>query len=150
MTSTSSNEPKQESVVWKRPDGFHGASPTDFRVVEVSGQARLWLHLRDVDNFPFRISGGWQEVEATKRLNNLVNMLGKPDQAWLDQIVRAYNNSMVDDPATFINEKLKWLGSIRHNLKGDTWEVEIMAKVLAELQNRIEALKRDFLQKVKN
>ena len=38
-------------VIWKRPDGFHAASPADFEVVELTSSAKLWLHKRDQENF---------------------------------------------------------------------------------------------------
>ncbi|MEZ4741934.1 MAG: hypothetical protein R3B45_05725 [Bdellovibrionota bacterium] len=51
-------------VVWKRPDGYHGASPSDYRVVEINESSNLWLHKRDTDWFPFRVSGGWKDVKV--------------------------------------------------------------------------------------
>jgi elongation factor P hydroxylase len=61
-------------VVWKRPDGYHDATPSDFQIVEAGANARIWLHKSDREWYPFRISGGWQESDATRRLNGLVNL----------------------------------------------------------------------------
>ena len=141
-------ETKHMFVVWKRPDGFHGAAPTDFKVVDIGSQARIWLHRTDTQNFPFRISGGWQESEATVRLNTLVNLIDHPKDAWTNQLIKTYNNSMTDSPATYYSEKLKWLGEVNSHLKGDTWEVEIMAKVVAEVIRQVESVKDTFLKRV--
>ena len=134
-------------VIWKRPDGFHGATPNDFKVVEVEGEARIWLHHADKLNFPFRISGGWQESEATQRLNNLVNLVGAPSEEWVTHLVKIYNNSMSDKPIAFFTEKMKWLNEVKTHLKGDTWEVEIMAKVLAEVMQKVESVRDVFLKR---
>ena len=62
-------------LIWKRPDGFHGASPTDFRVVDLGGRSRLWLHKVDRDQYPFRIAGGWEEKDGSVLLNNLIELI---------------------------------------------------------------------------
>ena len=49
------------NVIWKRPDGFHNASPSDYVTVDITSNAKIWLHKRDQENFPFRVSGDWQE-----------------------------------------------------------------------------------------
>ena len=54
------------SVIWKRPDGFHGANPSDFMVVDIGSESRLWLHKSDFENFPFRISGSWSGEKDSK------------------------------------------------------------------------------------
>jgi hypothetical protein len=134
-------------VVWKRPDGFHGAEPNDFRPVDVSGKARLWLHKSDHEWYPFRIAGGWQEQEATQRLNAFVNLIGKPMSHWVDRLVTEIHNSMVDDPQLFFTETIKWLSSLKGALKGDTWEVEIMAQTIAEVEHRLIDAKPAFFLK---
>jgi len=140
-------ETKQMFVVWKRPDGFHGATPADFRVVDVGGQARIWLHHSDTTNFPFRVSGGWQESEATHRLNSLVNMIDKPRDAWVTYLLSLFNNSMADEPSRFFSDKLQWLAEVKSHLKGDTWEVEIMSKVVQEVIQSVESVKDAFMKR---
>lgn len=136
-------------VVWKRPDGFLGAEPTDYKVVEIGGQARIWLHKKDVDWFPFRISGGWQEQEATQRLNRLVNLIGKPSASWVKHLVHEFHHSMSDDGNKFFSETVTWLESLLSNLKGDTWEVEIMSHAINEVLTRTKDAQKPFLIQAK-
>jgi len=140
-------EERQMFVVWKRPDGFHGASPADFRVVEVGGESRIWLHKTDNQHFPFRIAGGWQEVEGTQRLNNLVNLLNRKSSDWVDWLVHSFDNSMAENPKTFLTAMTTWLHDLRGSLKGDTWEVEIMGQVLNEVERQLETARAAFLAK---
>ena len=135
-------------VVWKRPDGFHGATPTDFYVVELGGHT-LWLHKKDTDHYPFRISGGWREADQTKRLNNLVNLLGSGDDAWLDYLVSVYENSMGDEASPFFEETISWLNGLKDNLKGDNWEVDAMAHAISALATRLQSLQAAFLKRVR-
>jgi hypothetical protein len=132
-------------VVWKRPDGYHDATPSDFRIAEVGSRARLWLHKSDHEWYPFRISGGWQESDATKRLNELVNLIGMPAQEWTSFLVNTFHHSMTDDPRAFLADQIKWLTDLRGHLKGDTWEVEIMGQVLEEVCARLAGLEKNFL-----
>ena len=88
-------------VVWKRPDGFHSVSPSDFRVAEINSTARIWLHKKDTENYPFRISGGWQDEEATKRINTWINLVGEPAEKWLEKLLIEHSNSSIDEPAKF-------------------------------------------------
>lgn len=136
-------------VVWKRPDGFLGADPKDFKVVNVGHHARIWLHKSDTDWFPFRISGGWQEQEATQKLNRLVNLIGKPGVNWVKHLVNEYHHSMTDDGAKFLQETLSWLETLLENLKGDTWEIEIMSHAIREVLARVKDSEKPFLQKIK-
>lgn len=133
-------------VVWKRPDGLYGADPSDFSVVNIGNHSRIWLHRRDHANFPFRISGGWQEEEATIRLNNLVNLLDKPDKEWLDCLMKIFNDHMQDDSSKFINELCRWIDDLRLHLKGDTWELEIMQETFSEVGNKLKSVKESFLK----
>lgn len=133
-------------VVWKRPDGFLGAEPTDFVTVVVADHARLWLHKEDRKWFPFRISGGWQDQEATQRLNGFINLIGKPTSQWVDQMVHEFDHSMADEPTIFFEESLAWLTSLRAALKGDTWEVEIMDLSIKEVESKIHESKDLFLK----
>ena len=136
-------------VVWKRPDGFHGAEPKDFRTVEIGSESRLWLHKKDSKWFPFRISGEWQEQEATQRLNQLVNLIDKPVSHWTKFLVHEFHHSMTDEPTKFFDETLSWLVGLKDVLKGDTWEVEIMGRTIAEVERRLTDSKSSFMQKAK-
>ena len=131
---------KQFHVIWKRPDGFHGAHPSDFRVIDV-GHCKIWLHKRDHDDFPFKVSGGWEADEATKRLNNLLNVIDEDDTGLAKHLERIYDDRMKDDPAKFIDSKISWIKDLKNQVKGDTWETEIMKEVFVSLVTRIEAAK---------
>lgn len=133
-------------VVWKRPDGLYGADPSDFAVVNIGNHSRIWLHRRDHANFPFWISGGWQEEEATIRLNNLVNLIDKPEKEWLERLIKVFNDQMQDDSTKFINELCSWIDDLRLHLKGDTWELEIMNETFTELRNKLKSVKESFLK----
>jgi hypothetical protein len=133
-------------LIWKRPDGFHGASPQDFSVLELGGHSRLWLHNVDKDQYPFRIAGGWEENEGTVLLNNLVNLLPKGDQEWLDYLNRAYDHSMKDDRKAFVDEMTVWLRDLTSCVKGDTWETEILQQALRLTVDKISALRETFIK----
>lgn len=147
MTQDAASQ-KPAYVVWKRPDGFHGATPADFHVVEIGGVSRIWLHHFDKDNFPFRIAGGWQETEATHRLNNLVNLLNRPTVEWIGFLQRTFDNSRFDEPVAFVEDLSDWLHGLEKMLKGDTWETEIMSNALIEVGKQILRVKAEFLKKV--
>lgn len=126
-------------VVWKRPDGYHDATPEDFKVVTLENRARIWLHKTDRSWYPFRIAGGWQESEATQRLNGLINLLGDDESERLENLRHTFHNSMSDDSGVFVTEQVKWLTELENHLKGDTWEIDIMGQVLQEVSSCIEA-----------
>jgi hypothetical protein len=131
-------------VIWKRPDGFHDADPSDYTVVNLGNRSKIWLHKKDHSWFPFRIAGGWQESEATQRLNNLINLLPKDDKAWTDALGRVYDDTMGDDPNRFFDDLHRWVVDLRNHLKGDTWELDIMNHVLSEVAARLEAVRGQF------
>ena len=133
-------------VLWRRPDGFHGASPSDFKVFEVAGQSRIWLHKTDQDWFPFRVSGGWQDDDATNSLNQLVNLLDKPEADWLSNVTKTYHHSRFDDVKAFWEERMAWLKTLAENLKGDKWEIEIMTLVLTEISKSLDMIKPQFFK----
>ncbi len=135
-------------VIWKRPDGFHGADPADFEVVAVGTRAKIWLHRRDNLNFPFRIAGDWKAVEASQRLNLLVNLLGKDDSVWVETLLKLFNDTLGDEPARFIDDLARWVLDLRSHLKGDTWELDIMNHTLAEVSDHLGKVKGPFLSKV--
>ena len=132
-------------VVWKRPDGFHGADPGDFEVISVGGHSKLWLHRKDHSHFPFRIAGGWQEAEATTRLNNLVNLLNRPDAEWVKTLQKFFNDTMADDAGKFVDETIGWVIDLKQHLKGDTWELEIMSEAVSQIAERLKLVRRDFI-----
>jgi hypothetical protein len=136
-------------VIWKRPDGFHGADPADFMVVELSGRSKLWLHKKDTSWFPFRIAGGWQEQESTQRLNLLVNLLHKDEKFWVDALLKIFDDTMGDDPSKFVEDIQKWLVDLKGHLKGDTWELEIMNQALSEVEHRVGNVKQRFIDATK-
>lgn len=133
-------------VIWKRPDGFLGASPLDYTVVEVANNSRIWLHKQDNVNFPFRVSGGWQDEDATKKLNGLVNLIDKSNTDLLEHLLNDYYESNAEDGAKYIAELGSWLDELKVNLKGDHWETAIMTEVIAELSSRVQTTKSEFLK----
>ena len=136
-------------VIWKRPDGFHGADPSDFMVVNLGNHSKLWLHKRDDTHFPFRIAGGWQESEASARLNTLVNLLAKDTNAWTNALTKMFHDQMGDDAAKFVDELSRWVSELRSHLKGDTWELDIMNQALTEVIERITSVRTAVIQETK-
>lgn len=132
-------------VIWKRPDGYHQALPSDYIVVEVSDNSRIWLHKRDQDNYPFRVSGGWQDEDASQKLNKLVNLIPKGSKEWVEYLTELFNHSTTDNPHNFLKHEMEWLDELAKNLKGDTWELEIMSETIKRLKRQIEHTAKDFL-----
>ena len=136
-------------VIWKRPDGFHQASPSDYIVVDISSHSRLWLHKTDQENFPFRVSGGWQDEKATRKLNRLVNLLTKSSTEWIRHLTEIFEDSKTEDGESFLKTMVDWLGDIKRSLKGDTWEVDIMNETINQVLERVESVTAPFLAEVK-
>jgi hypothetical protein len=136
-------------VIWKRPDGFHGADPSDYYVVQVAHNAKIWLHKTDSENFPFRISGGWQDEVSTVKLNKLVNLIGQDEAAWLSYLLHDYHNSEAASSESYLQELEDWLSVLGENLKGDNWALMIMQEVLQDLQATLTVLAAKFKQKAK-
>jgi hypothetical protein len=136
------------NVIWKRPDGYHGASPEDYRVVELGAHSspRLWLHKQDKLHYPFRISGGWQDEDASKKLNLLVNLLPEKNEHWKDHLKKMYHDSNFEDGVHFWNDLTQWIETLKGKLKGDRWEVALMDDVMAEIDLRLLDHKQEFLQ----
>ena len=131
-------------VIWKRPDGFLMSTPDDFTVLEMLSQSKLWLHKSDRDNFPFRISGGWQDEESTRKLNQLVNLLSKDDEKWLTWLKKDFSESNIPETENYLESLRKWLREVERGLKGDTWELEIMSEALKEIQKHVELMSREL------
>ena len=124
-------------VIWKRPDGYLSASPQDFRVVEVGNSGRLWLHKTDREWFPFQVSGGWQDSESTQRLNQLVNLFGTDESEGLQSVKKLLDHSRAEDLKSFLEQEMIWVATLESCLKGDTWEIEILANVFLELNKKL-------------
>ncbi len=133
-------------VIWKRPDGFHGAGPEDFYVLNLGGHSRLWLHRGEQEWFPFKISGDWGDDESTKKLNGLINRLNKSPQEWCDYLNQLFSKTMKDDAKTFIEDMTKWVASLKDHLKGDKWELDIMVQTLTEVERHLNQAKEKFLK----
>jgi hypothetical protein len=94
------------------------------------------------------VAGGWQESEATKRLNNLVNLLNKDDSAWSARLTKIFNDSMADDAEKFYDDLVTWLTELRSHLKGDTWEIDIMNQAVVEVVTRLSKIKSSFINAI--
>ncbi|MFK7872729.1 MAG: hypothetical protein AB8C84_06090 [Oligoflexales bacterium] len=127
-------------IIWKRPDGFHGASPEDYRTFELNNGTKLWLHRSDKENYPFRIAGGWQDEVSSKRINTLLNLLGAEKSDWKNTLNSDYQQSGLEHFSEYIESTLKWIDSLQQKLKGDTWEQDIMASALTEVCNSLKEL----------
>ena len=132
-------------VIWKRPDGFHDASPSDYKVVELGGHSRMWLSLKDQDGYPFRISGGWEEEGASVKLNRLINLLDCSNEAWIACLKDLCAHSSADEPEAFFADLSSWLSGLKKHLKGDVWEVEIMEQAVSCAHEKLSSLKGAFL-----
>lgn len=137
-------------VIWKRPDGFHGAKPEDFKVVELSNNSRLWLHKTEKKWYPFQVSGGWQDEDQTTRLNGLANLIGTPSANWTEYLVNDFHASLRDNPIDYYEDLESWLFHISRNLKGDKWEQDFMEQAMQEIQRGIEQAKPGFTNAVSN
>jgi len=131
-------------VVWKRPDGFHGAKPSDYHVIELDGHSKIWLHRSNHEWFPFRVSGDWGEEESTRRLNRLVNLIGTEPNNWLKYIDDSFANSKADNVGVFVSDISNWIDHLKANLKGDTWEIDIMTKALSVVVENLKQASKDF------
>jgi len=126
------------NVIWKRPDGYHDAEPTDFRLLPIGSHFNLWVHKTDSTTFPFRVAGGWEEEAQTTRLNMLVNLLDQADDQWNSFIDAEVDQSMNPRDA-YVKETVEWLTSLKSSFKGGGWEVEIMGKAFDAIITRLNA-----------
>lgn len=130
------------NVVWKRPDGYHGASPADYELVPFEGSAlKIWLHKKDSQNFPFRVSGGWEDEVATHRLNHLVNLFPKDKRAFKADLENLFHHSEFEQFSEYLSHIGDWLSGLKSCLKGDSWEIAIMLETIELLQKRLDGLK---------
>ena len=125
-------------LIWKRPDGFHKANPEDFMVVDTASNARIWLHKTDHENYPFRVSGGWEDETQTRRINQLVNLLKTSEEFWKNHLVLIFGDAKQENYESFIQNLIQWLTELKACSKGDTWEKEIMGVILDEVARKIQ------------
>jgi hypothetical protein len=78
-----------------------------------------------------------------------VNLIGKPSASWVKHLVNEFHHSMSDDGKKFFSETVTWLESLLSNLKGDTWEVEIMSHAINEVCNRVKDTQVPFMTQAK-
>lgn len=138
------------NLIWKRPDGYHGALPSDFKVIRVGDHSNLWVHSTDRDTFPFRVSGGWEEESQTRRLNNLINLLNHDDQDWIRYLEQSYAHSMKDHPREYMKELLLWMDDLKNVVKGGHWEVEIISKALEAVRERMTHVESKFVDETQD
>lgn len=129
-------------LIWKRPDGFHDAQPEDFRRVALSNGAQLWLHRQELEWYPFQVSGDWRGQEQTRKLNQLVNLLDAPESEWQHYIDHYFDDDMDDrSPESAVNALCGWIDELKSTARGNTWEMEIVACALNDIQTRLNAVK---------
>lgn len=132
-------------VIWKRPDGNLDASPADFKVLELDGHSKIWLHKTDKEHYPFQVSSGWNGQEDTTRLNNMVNLIPESDEQWLAYLNRLFSHMMKDDPKEFAEYLAEWIDELSNSLKGDTWEMEILSQAIHQTRERLSQVSKLFL-----
>ena len=132
-------------VIWKRPDGFHGAAPHDYIVIDIAAKSKIWLHKEDRENYPFRVSGGWQDETSTIKLNRMVNLLNQPYTKWLECCSADYDESQQTSPQAYIDSLADWLNELKSNLKGDKWEADIMMQAFDEIMSNLKEFREKLL-----
>lgn len=132
-------------VVWLRPDGFHGASPDDYQAIQLGGAGKLWLHKKDMNGYPFRVSGGWEDEDASRKLNNLVNLISSDNAKWEEHLRSSYSHSMGDDPKKFFEGVITWIEGLADHLKGDSWEIDILGQAISDVKAKLQSVKSSFL-----
>lgn len=124
-------------VIWKRPDGHHNSNPSDYKVISIGENCSLWLHKKEKKWFPFRVSGGWQDEDATQKLNMLTNLIDSEDDEFIDYIVESFYNSNTEVMTEYLDELLIWLEDLKSNSKGDKWEIEIIGFAIKEIETKM-------------
>lgn len=137
------------NIIWKRPDGFHNATPDDYVVVSIGNRYNIWLHKKDDTEFPLRVSGGWEEETSTKKLNNLVNLLNKDNDQWVKHLIHLFHHSMAESPQAFYDEMIKWIQDIKAFIKGDQWEKAIMIQTFEAVNKKLTEVHEEFLNQTK-
>ncbi len=125
-------------IIWKRPDGFQNAQPEDFRRIELSSGAHLWVHRHELDWYPFQVSGDWKGQQQTTRLNRLTNLLDSTDEAWSNFLEHYHDDELKEAGIVATATQLKaWIAEMQSSIKGETWEVEITACALSDVHDRL-------------
>ena len=129
-------------IIWKRPDGFQNANPEDFRKLTLSNGSGLWLHKQELDWYPFQFSGDWEGQEETKKLNRLVNLLDAPHSDWERYVQSLLDNNFSEDNSLgqLVNSLQSWLEESKANIKGNTWEQDIMKVAFGDIQTKLKGL----------
>ncbi len=135
-------------VIWKRPDGFIGAKPSDYYVFAIGDTCNIWLHRTNNDWYPLQISGGWSEADMTQKINNLVNLLPKSDSEFISFLEKMYNDSPPESLDAFYEGLDSWFKDLKMALKGDKWEQEILQLVIDELEGRVKSLRDPLGNKI--
>lgn len=128
------------NVIWKRPDGYHDAAPSDYYTYELGNRYSIWLHKKDKLEYPLRISGGWEDQASTEKLNRFVNLLPSPDEDWIQVIKKDLDNSM-DDKEQFFDALFSWIEELNKHLKGEHWELLVLEQILKAVRKRLESIK---------
>ena len=131
-------------IIWKRPDGFQNAQPEDFRRVPLSNGAQLWLHRPELDWYPFQVSGDWAGQDQTVRLNRLVNLVDATDAAWMSFLDHYHDDELAPQEHSLVSacdSIVQWLEELKDAVKGNTWEIEIMACAFGDVQARVGRVK---------
>ena len=130
-------------IIWKRPDGFQNALPNDFRRIQLSSGAQLWLHLKETDWYPFQVNGDWSQEEDTKKLNKLINLLDTPDKSWSNFLEKQIENKIGpkgEMTNAFVAEEFhQWIVELQQKVKGTTWELEIVKCALLDVAVRLKS-----------
>jgi hypothetical protein len=128
-------------IIWKRPDGFQNAQPEDFRRIQLSNGAHLWVHRTEMDWYPFQVSGDWKGQHLTNRLNRLVNLLDSSAPEW-DNFLEHYQDDDVKESSlsATAGHLLHWITELEGAIKGETWEADIMCCALRDIADRLRSI----------
>ena len=79
------------------------------------------------------------QIYTCSKLNSLTAYLMVPliRELQVKFLSENFANSSADQPKTYLNDTLNWLGVLKTNLKGDTWEMDIMTKALSLVEEKI-------------
>lgn len=125
-------------IIWKRPDGFQNAQPEDFKRIQLSNGAHLWVHRTELDWYPFQVSGDWKGQHLTNRLNRLVNLLDASPAEWIN-FLEHYQDDEVKESSLKATATLllQWVSELDKAIKGETWEADIMSCALHDIASHL-------------
>lgn len=128
-------------IIWKRPDGFQNALPEDFRRIQLSNGANLWVHRTELDWYPFQVSGDWKGQHLTNRLNRLVNLLDSSTAEWVNFLEHYQDDDVkASSLAATVAHLLQWVAELEGAIKGETWEADIMSCALRDIAHRLKGI----------